>query len=431
MRSAQYKSVRLDLKDHTPKTKKSNYMDLTHAAGFALATVVLLKTVFEDFACHFGLKCSSLCKVNVGTSMRSACSSEGFDGHASVKMSNMLLERTAALVLLCTALGGAWSVEQPGGSLMEYFPTWRKVIHHIFQCGGNTAVTIVHWWMGHYSARTAKRHYAYSNSCTVRKIDRGKLHRTQIPQENKPVTCEKYKDRSGKWRYKGTSQLKQTEEYPMPFARAMVDLVEEMKANAKGQPALPDEAVPSALITMSFFTWECDPFLLRLQFGIEIISQRCNAYDGVQEFWIVVKESAERTESTSYEEQHSKRSKADADPKCQFEKQFTGLGALDAREQKEKNTVLDDPKHDKYAQDRVWCIQTLEAEIKKIDEQFDLCQHVWAQGEMDSFRSEKCSKALAVELKVRTAKKFYSKKGHGGTVYDAEFDKIYHLLVSG
>lgn len=58
-----------------------------------LATVVLLKTVFEDFACHFGLKCSSLCKVNVGTSMRSACSSEGFDGHASVKMSNMLLER--------------------------------------------------------------------------------------------------------------------------------------------------------------------------------------------------------------------------------------------------------------------------------------------------------------------------------------------------
>ena len=43
----------------------------------------------------------------------------------------------------------------------------------------------------------------------------------------------------------------------------MVDLVEEMKANAKGQPALPDEAVPSALITMSFFTWECDPLLWR------------------------------------------------------------------------------------------------------------------------------------------------------------------------
>ena len=37
MRSAQYKSVRLDLKDHTPKTKKSNYMDLTHAAGFAFS----------------------------------------------------------------------------------------------------------------------------------------------------------------------------------------------------------------------------------------------------------------------------------------------------------------------------------------------------------------------------------------------------------
>lgn len=42
----------------------------------------------------------------------------------------------------------------------------------------------------------------------------------------------------------------------------MVDLIEEMKANARGQPALPDH-IPSAFITMSTFEWECDPNLWR------------------------------------------------------------------------------------------------------------------------------------------------------------------------
>lgn len=42
----------------------------------------------------------------------------------------------------------------------------------------------------------------------------------------------------------------------------MVDLIEEMKANARGQPALPDD-IPSAFITMSTFEWECDPNLWR------------------------------------------------------------------------------------------------------------------------------------------------------------------------
>ena len=35
------------------------------------------------------------------------------------------------------------------------------------------------------------------------------------------------------------------------------------------------------------------------------------------------------------------------------------------------------------------CIKSLEAEIQKIDAQYDVGQNAWAQGEMDSFRSEK------------------------------------------
>ena len=106
--------------------------------------------------------------------------------------------------------------------------------------------------------------------------------------------------------------------------------------------------------------------------------RRCNAYDGQQEFWIVTKETAERTEETSFEETHTKRSKApnhdiqcsspfskhaahpmswqcqaDSDPTCQFENKFARLGDLDTRDAREKQVRLEDPKHDKYAQDRV------------------------------------------------------------------------------
>ena len=51
------------------------------------------------------------------------------------------MPRTAVLCLLSTALGGVWSVEQPGGSLMEYFPTWREVVQNIFSIGGPHAVS--------------------------------------------------------------------------------------------------------------------------------------------------------------------------------------------------------------------------------------------------------------------------------------------------
>ena len=175
-----------------------------------LAIISLLKATLNNFACHFGIKCSSFCKVNIGTSMRSACTSLGFTVYNSVRSSNKLLERmglpkplvvcsrnqclvfcsicisfwyfstqgiylidiksknhtniegdllgkmrfcldipsnwiiksntiparTCTLILLSTALGGAWTLEQPSGSLLEFYPTWRFVLAAICKSGG-------------------------------------------------------------------------------------------------------------------------------------------------------------------------------------------------------------------------------------------------------------------------------------------------------
>ena len=63
-----------------------------------LATLCILRAVPGDFAAHFGIKCSSFCKVNVGTSMRSACTSIGKTDYPSVFLSNRLLERRGTRV---------------------------------------------------------------------------------------------------------------------------------------------------------------------------------------------------------------------------------------------------------------------------------------------------------------------------------------------
>ena len=71
-------------------------------------------------------------------------------------------------------------------------------------------VHVVKWWMRHYGAPSAKPHFAYANSATIRKLDRGKLKREH---DHRPTikTCEKYRNRDGRACYKGTGQLKGTE----------------------------------------------------------------------------------------------------------------------------------------------------------------------------------------------------------------------------
>ena len=67
------------------------------------------------------------------------------------------------------------------------------------------------WWMRHYNADTAKRHIGFANSPIIRQLDRGRLQMAGAGRSSKVKTVEKYRDRHGTVRYKGTSHLKNTE----------------------------------------------------------------------------------------------------------------------------------------------------------------------------------------------------------------------------
>ena len=119
MRAGRVKSARFDIKDSSRKNRKSNYMDITGNSGYArfhskqschcvvtfyrflqyrvrglrLAIIHILKLLPGGMV-HFGMKCSSFCGMNKGTSGRSACASVGYLGHPSVRAANLMLERT-------------------------------------------------------------------------------------------------------------------------------------------------------------------------------------------------------------------------------------------------------------------------------------------------------------------------------------------------
>ena len=164
--------------------------------------------------------------------------------------------RISLLLILTVALGGVFVLEQPGGSLLEFYPTFRwalaqlieihgidaaqnsvacihllimliGMVHHLllkcsisinFHTGFTTAwnsaqVCRVNWSMGAFGGETAKPQYAYSNSPAIRK-----LHHYRPTSGNhvkkvhtKVETCKKYKNRDGKDCYVGTKQLRDTE----------------------------------------------------------------------------------------------------------------------------------------------------------------------------------------------------------------------------
>ena len=85
----------------------------------SLAIVFILKLV-PNALVHFGIKCSSFCAVNKGTSGRAPCASSGYLKHASVAMANLMLERSASLVCriqYCTGSKNSDAICQshPGG----------------------------------------------------------------------------------------------------------------------------------------------------------------------------------------------------------------------------------------------------------------------------------------------------------------------------
>ncbi|CAE7259490.1 unnamed protein product [Symbiodinium sp. CCMP2592] len=155
--------------------------------------------------------------------------------------------RCSCLTLLAVALGGCFVLEQPGSSVLEFYPAFRHALTSMVMVSGVNSVCRVGWWMGHYNARSAKRQYAYSNSAAIRKLNLGALKATARKKiKQKVATTIRSLGPDGAQRYTASKHLKPSEIYPLQFAEAVADILDDLKSTCKGCPRLPGQ-VPSGL----------------------------------------------------------------------------------------------------------------------------------------------------------------------------------------
>lgn len=142
-----------------------------------LAVVYAMKGKPWNFLAWFGIKCSTWVGVNAGTSWRSACSSIGDFCKLSVRQGNQMLERTSefkkqntfhhwccyvlwkhpstyiifqnhvlcrtiCLLAVVTATHGVWCLEQPGSSVLEFYPTWLHFLNACYNLYGISATSL-------------------------------------------------------------------------------------------------------------------------------------------------------------------------------------------------------------------------------------------------------------------------------------------------
>ncbi|CAL1172114.1 unnamed protein product [Cladocopium goreaui] len=223
----------------------SNCMDINSGSGFALCLHSLLCSA-DKFLATFAIKCASWSSVNRGTSYRTPCTSIGYEQYPSVTNSNMMAGRLCLLLLVVSCLGGAWLVEQPDLSVLEYFPPFQSLLCQLYESSGGTSVFRTKWYMAHYGGATPKPHYAWGNSRHIAKLDMGRLVGWHAKKQQAGVpkvkTCETYKNKKGETCYKGTRQLRKSEEYPVQFGFKLIDIYSDLVSSACGRAAFPENA---------------------------------------------------------------------------------------------------------------------------------------------------------------------------------------------
>lgn len=148
--------------------------------------------------------CSSFSGVNQGTHKRDCFLPWGDVTMPSVRLGNCLMSRAILLACLADCLGGTFILEQPASSRITIYPRFEWLVaksRFIFRVG---------WWARHYGALTPKRHRAWSNTCAVGVLDRGRLSRAQR-EGCKVETTTKTVSRHGKKGYCGNKFLKGTQ----------------------------------------------------------------------------------------------------------------------------------------------------------------------------------------------------------------------------
>jgi len=197
-----------------------DYMNILSNVGFALALHLMcrLNNVVVPVAANLHAPvCSSWIFLSRGTTRRSLAFPAGDPRCKIVQEGNQMLARTMSLIMLSSALGLLWILEQPVTSLfqahagfqrfLKIVPTWR---HHIR--------------MKNFGAPTDKETFLFCNFDFISDIDRfacpSAAHDDATPKE----MVKRFVGGDGRMKVCGGRDLKSSQTYPAGFGQAIVSL---------------------------------------------------------------------------------------------------------------------------------------------------------------------------------------------------------------
>ncbi|CAK8995911.1 Uncharacterized protein SCF082_LOCUS4565 [Durusdinium trenchii] len=185
MRWREVPTASFDIRFHEEgqEGKVSPAMDLLSDAGFELALLTVLNAKMGSFLAVIGLVCRSFVTISSGTHKRTPWRPLGDERVAMVQEGNGLLSRVTLLIMVISAMGGCWLLEQPRTSLILYHPRTRHLWRLL------PKVYSASWWMGLYNALTPKRHIAFSNATAVKLLDLGTMSREAMNKLSRHGPC--------------------------------------------------------------------------------------------------------------------------------------------------------------------------------------------------------------------------------------------------
>ncbi|CAK9032143.1 Uncharacterized protein SCF082_LOCUS19941 [Durusdinium trenchii] len=223
---------------------KRSFMDMNGDAGFALAVALILASKWGDCLALLAIVCSSFSVVNRGTSERDELIPWGASFRPSVRTANKMTTRSTLLFALVACMDSVFLLENPGGSCIMTHPRLAWLVKRLYCLGMPVFRTF--FWMANHGAPTPKRTQCVSNSATIRKLDLGLLRRAGKVKEEDETTIT-YENQEGEKKFKGAPGLKKTQIYTPRFAKAVVNMVPQMKWESRESIPVANRIAPAEL----------------------------------------------------------------------------------------------------------------------------------------------------------------------------------------
>ena len=163
-----------------------------------------------------GTVCSTWVFLNRGTSRRTRALPTGSMFVPSVELGNIMVVRSALLIIIAYAIGASWVLEQPANSCMSSHPIFVWIRHRLRTSSAGRWLSI-RSSMGAFGGDTVKQHEFFCNEAWIKSISRPRPKHFKA----KHGLCNHYVASDGKKRVSGGDHLKGSQAYTDEFGHAV------------------------------------------------------------------------------------------------------------------------------------------------------------------------------------------------------------------